>query len=696
MRFGKSRAVWRLLQLLALARWLWIVFCLLAAGRVEAEPTTVLAVRSLSAEEARKGNPVEVTATVIFTEGKKGSVFIQDSTAGTYVHPAQAVELSPGDEVEVQGVTGFGLYLPGIEQGHFHVSRHGDLPKAADVSYSDLLSGRFHYQRVAVEGVVHAVNSTDEGRSRLQIALGQNLLEVRVFQSLEKMESLVDSRVRVEGLAAGAINHRHQLVEPAIWVPDWNGVSVLEPAPSASAVPLVSVADVLSFRVKGQGGNRVCVSGTVIAIFGDGELFLRDGETAMSVRLGLPSKVEAGDRVEIMGFPEMRRFSASLENATVLTRKPGPPPPPVAVNFPKLFDGLHDGDLVTVSAMVSGAFQTDDGGVLVLQDKGHGARAYVPQRHGEPPVGSLVKVTGVCVVESTQSGGFRSKPVNVGLRLRSAADVTLVRAPSPWNARRFSYLLFGLAFVILLAALWISALKRQVHLQTAALRNRIQSEAALEERQRIAREFHDTLEQGLAGLSLRLDAVATRQMDEKGRSLLLASRGLVSQIQAETRNLVSDLRDVSVTGDIGAALESLAERYPMECSAKLELEIAMPLPPLAPRTVHHLRMIAQEAVTNALKHAQASRIRLGLQWTANRLNMTIADDGIGFEAEASVPGKAGHFGCVGIVERCEKIRAEAAWQSRRGEGTRVAISLPVSQRPEEEPGVQEKPNPLPA
>jgi signal transduction histidine kinase len=119
------------------------------------------------------------------------------------------------------------------------------------------------------------------------------------------------------------------------------------------------------------------------------------------------------------------------------------------------------------------------------------------------------------------------------------------------------------------------------------------------------------------------------------------------------------------------------ERHPAGCGPELRLEIASPLPPLPSRTVHHLRMIAQEAVTNALKHAAARAIRLGLEVNDNQLIMTVTDDGCGFDVSAQRAPKAGHFGCIGIEERCDKLGAEVRWLSAPGKGTAVEVVLPL-------------------
>jgi signal transduction histidine kinase len=272
----------------------------------------------------------------------------------------------------------------------------------------------------------------------------------------------------------------------------------------------------------------------------------------------------------------------------------------------------------------------------------------------------VVRLTGICQVDTAVFGpGFRSDPGLVSLRAVLPAGLEVLRTPSWWTPRRLSAVLAALAGVTLLAGGWIAILRRQVRRQTAALRHRIEAEAALQERHRIAREFHDTLEQELAGVSLRLDALATRVADEKGKSLVGASRNLVTRIQVETRDLISDLRDPAETaGDLLAALESVAVRANADEDVLVRMAAASALPYLPAGTVHDLRMIAREAINNARKHGRATHVTVEVEAGAQQLTMRIVDNGCGFDAATALESKRGHFGCAGMRERGRKIGAE--------------------------------------
>ncbi len=643
-----------------------------------AQLQTALEVRSLSFDEADSRKEVDLTGVVIFSD-PPGTIYIQDQTAGTFFRPGNAAYPKPGDEVRIRGRTFPGLYLPGIEEASFDILQYKGLPAALDATFDDLLSGRFHYQRVAIEGIVRSISPDKEATSLVRVAMGTRMIEVKVEQAPEERGLLVDSRVRVSGMAVGHINARRQLVLPYLRCQLWSAFEIIKPAPVSEEIPTVSARQLLNFKVDGQGGHRVRVRGDVLAVFPEGELFLRDANVAIRVKLlERNPNIKVGNSVELIGFPEMKEFSASLTNAIVSGIDVAKNTPlPVDASLEELMSGSFDANLVSVTGILNDWYRDGTGGILVLQEKGETIQARTPFLPESLLAGSLLKIYGICEVKSTRGKNYNSRPDLVVLRLRTEQDIISLKAPKWWNARRLATILVILLVAFLLAALWIALLRRQVANQTTALRYRIESEAALEERQRIAREFHDTLEQEMAGLSIRLDAAVVRCVDEKMQGLLEGSRGLVSRIQIETRNLVSDLRDYpDEHADLKSALRDLAEQQPSGIGPAIELDLA-DMPSLPSRRVHHLSMMAREALTNALKHAGATRVVIKTAVMDEVLVMQISDDGCGFDTEAKTHGMAGHFGCVGIQERCGKIGAKATWKSKSGEGAILEIRLPL-------------------
>ncbi|MBI5768136.1 MAG: sensor histidine kinase [Verrucomicrobia bacterium] len=665
--------------------------------------TKAVEVRSLPFAEAEKGIPVRLRGVVVFIESR-GAVFVQDETSTTFFRlPNNAPMPAVGDEIELSSKTRVGLYLPGLDDTTYRVVGQRELPPGIPATYDDLHFGRYHYQRVAVEGIVRSVRTLEPRRSLIRLAMGSRVVDVWVEQPLPPELSIVDHRVRVTGLAAGQINTpRRQLVQPFLRALDWHAVEVVAPAPPSADAPRVSVEELLAFRATGLGEQRVRLEGVVSAVWGGDQASLQQGEMAVAVRFGGPVTLTAGDHVTVVGFPAMDRFSASLSDAELLAREPGEPPAPVEVDsLEDLYGktgqplpGKYDGRLVRLALTVRDAFKSEEGVTLLVQSGPRTVLARMPDGTEIPPPAARIRLTAICQVETAVPGsGFSSRPGLISLRGKSPADLEVLKLPPWWTVRRLAGVLAVLAGLTLLAGLWIVILRRQVARQTAALRHRIETQAALEERQRIAREFHDTLEQELAGVSLRLDALATRPLDDKGRNLIAASRNLVSRIQTETRDLICDLRDATEsTGDLAATLQAMAARQAAETGAAIRVEAAAELPLLAPAVVHDLRMIARESVTNAFNHGRASAVVLRVSVAAEALLLAIVDNGCGFNPAIAATQRRGHFGCEGIRERVRKIGGCVIWRSELQKGTVVEVTLPLARnRRVNETGVVEPP-----
>jgi signal transduction histidine kinase len=262
------------------------------------------------------------------------------------------------------------------------------------------------------------------------------------------------------------------------------------------------------------------------------------------------------------------------------------------------------------------------------------------------------------------------------LLLRSAADMRLVRAPSWWKPHRLAAALAAVAAVAGIATGWGVLLRRQVRRQLALIETKLQAEAAADERHRIAREFHDTLEQDLAGITLQLDAAAHRAGDEHSRHVLEEQRGLLARLRSETHDFLWDLRDPARHD--GSLLESLAAQAAYLRSlatVPIRLDAAGDLPWVPPLVQYHLLRIMREAVNNAVKYADATMIDVQLATRPDGLCLTVADDGRGFDVAAR-DALEGHFGIRGMRERARRIEATIAIESRPGWGTRVALVVP--------------------
>ena len=665
---------------LALCPAVWV---LAQAPDAAAPIASVRELRAISGEDAALRRPVRVRGVVTLMEPRR-TAFIQDGDEGTFLHlrPGQE-DLRAGQIVEAEGVTYAGLYVPGVEPTSWRVIGEGPLPAPRAVTFEHLASGVFNYEWVEVRGIVRSARAAPDGHTVLALALGDGRIEVHA-NSAEPItaERLIDARVRLAGLAAGFINDRRQLVAPHLRVTDLSGVEVEDPAPAEPfAITTTPVAQLLRFQPEGVPGHRVKVSGVVTHHLPGEALFLRDDLRGLLVETTAGPTLEPGDRVEALGFAEMGAFSAILRDAVFRRGEPGEKPAPVAASAKEILKGTHDADLVTLDAQVIDALRGANEFTLLLREDELGFHARLggeeAARLAAVEPGSRVRLIGVA--RATQpdfpNTGFSARQRSFEILLRTPEDVAVLRAPSAWTARRLATALGLLALVATAALGWVALLRRRIAAQTATIRAQARAEAALEERERIAREFHDTLEQELVGLMLRLDAAAVKVTEPKPRELLDSARRLVQGVQAGARSLVWNLRQpalavISLPDAISQTVTDLREGRSIEVKTEGETR-------RLPGVIEHeLLRVAQEAVTNAVKHGHAPHVEVVVAFRPHEVRLRITDDGDGFDPERD-GAKPGHFGLIGMRERMKKLGGEFAIERRAEGGTMISATVPL-------------------
>ncbi len=195
------------------------------------------------------------------------------------------------------------------------------------------------------------------------------------------------------------------------------------------------------------------------------------------------------------------------------------------------------------------------------------------------------------------------------------------------------------------------------------------------ERQRMARELHDTLSQGLAGLILQLeaaDAHLANNRSEKARSIVANAMGQARATLSDARHVINDLRQSSLD-DLDSALRLEISRFTDATGIPciFHTDQTLPLPDPVKETV--LRSVA-EALTNIVHHAQAGNVAVDVRVKDKNLSVTIQDDGQGFDASA-IP--AGHYGLLGIQERVRLVNGSFEIQSDKDKGTTLKIQIPL-------------------
>ena len=290
---------------------------------------------------------------------------------------------------------------------------------------------------------------------------------------------------------------------------------------------------------------------------------------------------------------------------------------------------------------------------------------------------------------SLPPGHFRFHVIasnNDGVWNEAGAELDFNIAPAFYQTRWF------LALCIL-AAMALLYLFYQMRLRQATQRVRATMEARLGERERIARELHDTLLQSFNGVLLRFQSVynVLPARPEEAQKTLGSAIEQAAQAITEGRDAVQGLRSsTEVTNDLARAISTLGEELARSesspKSAVLNVEVEGASRDLHPILRDEVYRIAGEAVRNAFKHAQARRIEVELRYDEWEFRLRVRDDGKGIDAQLlNRDGRPGHYGLRGMRERTKLLGGKLAVWSELDSGTEVELRIPASRAYETSP-----------
>jgi signal transduction histidine kinase len=254
------------------------------------------------------------------------------------------------------------------------------------------------------------------------------------------------------------------------------------------------------------------------------------------------------------------------------------------------------------------------------------------------------------------------------------ASVHLVILPPWWSTGWFRAAAIAIVLLGLGAAYYF-------RLQSVEQKLSLRLEERVNERTRIARELHDTLLQSFHGLLLRFQAVDNllpgRPAD--AQKTLKSAIERASQAITEGRDAVQELRSSTVVvNDLALALNTLGMELAGGSSTAFHVEVEGRSRNLHPILRDEIYRIAGEALRNAFRHAEATRIAVQIRYGERELQLRIEDDGKGIDPEVLSAGRTGHFGLPGMRERAEIIGGKLDVWSSIGSGTRIELSVPAS------------------
>ncbi len=689
------RRIW-LLAAIVLGN-LWLSLTVSAQSDGEAL-NTVAAVRGLTVEQAQQQRRVHLRGVVTFFDENLYSRFIQDDTAGIYLqYSTNTPQLVPGQVVEITGTSSPGEYAPVLVPEQVRVMGQAALPLPKLVTYEQLASGKEDSQFVEISGVVRSVQLQEASQHYLiEIATGGGRLLAYVRQlPVTLAEKLLDSTVRVRGVCSTAFNHQRQLFAIRLMVPRPEDFVVELPASeNPFAIPARPIGSLLRFAPQEGYGHQVKVVGTVIYYDAGREIFLQDGAQGVEVQTKMREPLQLGDRVEALGFVSQCEYTPNLQDAIFRKISSGTPLKPSFVTPDEALKGNHDCQLICVTAKLLDRALHGSERYLILQDGGLIFYAYLKPSEGKDAFaglenGSRMSVTGVCKIDPGQwqaGEDWRAKSFRVVLR--SPADIVVLQAPPWWTLKRLLWIASGLGFVVLAAFGWVVILRRKVVERTRQLETQIQERQRVErwreieqERARVAHDLHDDLGAGLTEVNMLSSLVKspTTSVEEKNRYL-----GDLTEI---ARRMVTSLDEivwaVSPRNDTIASLASYFGSYAQRlldlASISCGLAVAEDLPehPLDPKFRQEIFLAFKEALTNVVRHAQATQVWLRISVRDGWLLVELADNGQGFYLSER---KTGDDGLANMKERLKSLGGDCEITSDIQKGTSVYFRAPLPKR----------------
>lgn len=455
-----------------------LLACATTFAIAQAPVTTVGAVRELTPDQARAGQPVVLHGVVTTLSGWKNSFFFADKTAGISIdRTTQAPVTHQGDEVEVHGHTDAGLFAPLVIADSINVLGKAPLPAAKIYSAADLSGGDKDSQWIAVRGIIRTAEIKQVWGSQrlvLSVDVGAGSLISATVQEFDpaKVASLPAATVLLRGVCGTVFNDRRQFIGVRLFVASLADITIERPAPSEPFnMPERQLNALLRFADGKDQSSQVKVSGVVTWARAGQGIYLQDGSQGVFVQSGSADKAPLDARVEAVGYPALGSYSPQLENAIFRVHGTGDPVKPIDVNAAEVIavkdgfaSGPYDSLLVRVKGKLLESIPSGDERVLLLQDgttvfTARIARGTLSKMRLDN--GSVLQLTGICAITADAT----HEPKSFAVLLRSRDDVTVLKGAPWWTAKHASWIAAALAVIALVMFGIVQFLRRQARLQ---------------------------------------------------------------------------------------------------------------------------------------------------------------------------------------------------------------------------------------
>ena len=662
------------------------------------------------------GYRFDLTGQVLVIDNHNDPVLnVADASGGTRVmgvrHVVRPLPFKSGDTIHVAGVVDIPfdkpMALPCAICQSANLVEAGTLEPPANVSASDILSGRYDCRLVRIGGRIRRViqDEIDTTCLYVQFLADDNILylttRVQTDTSIEsRLRDLIDADVEVVGTCHPSAYMRRRFIGYTIGILGIDAITILKRTPQdPHSVPLLDVNMVADISAFNRLGRRRLV-GTVLAPCSGKRIILEtDGGNIHDVNLLEGTLPPCGQKIEVVGIPDADYYQINLVDAT-WRDAPGVPiaqKSTIDVSIERLLtDGkghaqidpsFHGrvirttGTLIDIPTPESGrdfAILKDSGGTLFLDISS------VRQILETVTAGCRIRVSGVCTVnrESAMAPQRFQRVNGVTLVVRTPDDVEVLERPPWWTPMRLMTVVCVLLLAILAFFIWNRLLQRVIERKSRQLMREQLAHAKasfrIEERTHLTVELHDSLSQNLSGVACQIAATKgtlPAGADRTARYLSTAERMLLS-CRTELRRCLWDLRENALEEkDFAEAIRKTLA--PVVDGSVFSVQFNVPRARLDDTTAHAILCIIRELATNAIHHGKAHRVRICGELQDGLLTFSVSDDGSGFNPDSAAGANEGHFGLEGIHERIKRLNGTFTIISEPGKGCTAHIKLKV-------------------
>ncbi len=610
-----------------------------------------------------------------------------------------------GDSITASGIAIISKdHEPYVRLDDFKVLGHETPPAPLPIRLTETNTRTHHLMTIRTEGVVIDV-FPDEIDLRYMILLLKDkdvVLPVSFARdTFGDRKDLIDATIRVTGIYRRTIEGVRKYSWPNItpFTPD--DIEIVSPPPKDPfAVPPIEKRLYMTPEEIARMSKRSIIGEVLATWAGDLAMLRAKDGRIVNLKLAHGSKLpKCGETIVAAGQPETDFFRINLKAARW---KPAAHPQQaktdeVAVSAENAFwrengrnsiNGQIHGTLLRAHGIVRTLPSPDDSDTRFVLDTGD---ISIPVDMTSNPsaadglqIGCLVEVVGRCILltDAGLQDYSAAKLKGLALVVRSPADIVVLKRPSWWTPSRLMAVISVMLAALIGVYIWNRVLQHLVNRRGRELYREQVAHAIAEfktdERTRLAVELHDSLSQALSGVAchMTVGAEAFDSDPATARHYLATARKMLNSCRTELRQCLFDLRsDTLEEQDFSAAIRKTLDQ--LETSASVSIRFNVPRNRLKDTTAHAILAIIRELTGNAIRHGNATEVKIAGCIEQGQILFSVIDNGHGFDPSNCDGPVQGHFGLEGIRNRLEKLNGTFTIESTPGAGAKATVTIPL-------------------